>query len=613
MCQDCFIKLTELYNFVALFHESNYRFETLLFQSSQSTTSTLPTQDCVERNINLDLPIVGDHNNLVPSKSEDLPDYSSLGLMIEYKDDMLPLENLLLNEIVEQATANNQVDIMQNFVANNDNQIYAGTTDNTQSLTILRNSKDQNNLGKLRSLHNYLETHDGETNLVTNDFIKCNENQNLIKNDTNNGINSYNTQAIYPQSNVINNNSIDSKQKVIKKRNSKLVVSVETIRKAVENERQQKAEANKIKKIVSNNNNNNSLFERENILNEIANQTNEVDIDNIDVQNLVSTSDEQICTDLIMRNTNLDRIDNIEKVYLDLEQRIQENTALTCSENLNKSCDPLQLDCSYQQNLSNKELTDDDIKNKMNMKKRNNKVNIIAVTTICKMMEKRPQLEIIPKRSRLNRCKDSSGKSEAVSLKSKVNKAKSPDDKQSNKAKRFTCIYCKKTFGRRQHMNEHMKKHESSRPYICEICNKTFAIQWDLTFHKRVHTDLYSCQHCGKCFSAPSKLQRHIRIHTGERPFICSVKDCGRSFSDKRNLIGHQITHTNIRKFTCDVCKRSYKTKSQLKDHMQAHSKNPAFKCTDCGKSYKWKTNLLIHMKKHNGYEIKAEKIETHT
>lgn len=53
----------------------------------------------------------------------------------------------------------------------------------------------------------------------------------------------------------------------------------------------------------------------------------------------------------------------------------------------------------------------------------------------------------------------------------------------------------------------------------------------------------YTCPQCFKRFSRPSNLKIHSYSHTGERPFVCSVKDCGRSFSVRSNMKRHMRIH----------------------------------------------------------------------
>ncbi|KAK4873668.1 hypothetical protein RN001_013028 [Aquatica leii] len=301
----------------------------------------------------------------------------------------------------------------------------------------------------------------------------------------------------------------------------------------------------------------------QNLLNEIVAKANV----EVDLQTLVPSN--EIYTDIVPNKS----VTTLQSTYLDIipNELNKSNLYSTDNYNSNNLCYPS--DSTSSVNVPEISVTEE---LKTQVKKRN-KVNIISVKTICQAFEKQqPKYEQALMRPRWNKTKKKDGKSS------------------------FSCTKCDKSFARRHCLNEHLKKHGNVKPFICDVCGKGFAVQWDLTSHKHIHTDLFSCQHCGKRFSAPSKLQRHVRTHTGEKPFMCDFKNCGRSFSDKCNLIGHQLTHTNVRNFTCDICKRSYKTKNQLKDHMQAHSDNPVFKCNVCNKLYRWRTNLVNHIKKHS-------------
>jgi hypothetical protein len=166
----------------------------------------------------------------------------------------------------------------------------------------------------------------------------------------------------------------------------------------------------------------------------------------------------------------------------------------------------------------------------------------------------------------------------------------------------FPCPHCDKKFKRRVTLNAHIAIHTKIRPYVCDICKKSYAIKCDLTNHQKVHTDRNKCTYCSSSFPAPSKLQRHLRTHTKDKPFVCDFKNCNKSFSDKRNLDGHKSLHSNEFNFSCKECGKAFRTKNRLKQHGKSHTASTPYVCEVCSKAYKYKSTLIFHLKKHNGY-----------
>ena len=92
---------------------------------------------------------------------------------------------------------------------------------------------------------------------------------------------------------------------------------------------------------------------------------------------------------------------------------------------------------------------------------------------------------------------------------------------------------------------------------------------------------------------------RHYKIHTREKPFVCQI--CDKTFSQKVNLVRHQATHSDVRNFKCSVCPegRFFKTKDQLSHHMVFHYE-PKFVCSRCDYKAHTKSNLSQHEKSHH-------------
>lgn len=89
------------------------------------------------------------------------------------------------------------------------------------------------------------------------------------------------------------------------------------------------------------------------------------------------------------------------------------------------------------------------------------------------------------------------------------------------------CQYCSKTFTRKEHMVNHVRKHTGETPHRCDICKKSFTRKEHFMNHVMWHTGEtpHHCQACGKKYTRKEHLANHMRSHTNDTPFRCEI--CG--------------------------------------------------------------------------------------
>ncbi|KAG8447583.1 hypothetical protein GDO86_014912 [Hymenochirus boettgeri] len=133
----------------------------------------------------------------------------------------------------------------------------------------------------------------------------------------------------------------------------------------------------------------------------------------------------------------------------------------------------------------------------------------------------------------------------------------------------FVCNICGKSFGHAVSLEQHLNVHSQERSFECKMCGKTFKRSSTLSTHLLIHSDTrpYPCHFCGKRFHQKSDMKKHTYIHTGEKPHKCQV--CGKAFSQSSNLITHSRKHTGFKPFTCDLCGKGFQRKVDLRRHRE--------------------------------------------
>lgn len=177
------------------------------------------------------------------------------------------------------------------------------------------------------------------------------------------------------------------------------------------------------------------------------------------------------------------------------------------------------------------------------------------------------------------------------------------------KHKEYNCTICDKTFKNKRSFFQHKLVHSNVKKHPCPICGKSFRKRGNMMSHMETHKEKedrsyrYSCNYCGRKVNSKTNLVEHMNKHTGDRPFLCEI--CGKSFSYRTAVYKHKtFCHSTNAPFKCTICEKSFKVQRLLNQHMTTHTGQSRYKCDVCEKMFTTSTTLKLHKTKCKGMNV---------
>ena len=162
------------------------------------------------------------------------------------------------------------------------------------------------------------------------------------------------------------------------------------------------------------------------------------------------------------------------------------------------------------------------------------------------------------------------------------------------------CPQCGKTLAKKN-LAAHIKMvHDKLRPHSCPVCGRAFLTKYTLQQHIDTHKPSdqrdtkFLCAFCGKGFINRTHYADHLNTHTGARPYVCNI--CNKTFRCNPALHKHKELHKAV-SLHCSICNLYFASRKALRIHNnKEHVKSGASTfCCVCDAEYTSVATLAQH------------------
>ncbi len=95
--------------------------------------------------------------------------------------------------------------------------------------------------------------------------------------------------------------------------------------------------------------------------------------------------------------------------------------------------------------------------------------------------------------------------------------------------------------------------------FTCPQCEKSFSCKKSLDIHIKFNLEGFS-----------DDLKDQLKCYTKDKPYVCNL--CGKSFSQMNVFTMHQIRHSGVKDHVCSECGKTFFTDGALKVHLIVHT-----------------------------------------